>query len=221
METVVPIYFQQTKLASFRRQLNLYGFRRISHGPDKGSYYNEFFLRGRSFLAKRIVRKRVTGNRAKRVLYPGNEPDFYKMTFLENVAQGQNEPALSSTSERFGPKKPTMPISTHSTEFHQTTKGKEINPTSCRFPGTSAQKIPSKEKNSRRKFSIDSCFKIDQSLHDEWDLDAFSLEDNIFHDCMKDDSSQEEDIWSLSFKNCTFLSTQGLANYIAPTYQVT
>jgi len=49
LEKVVPIHFQQTKLASFRRQLNLYGFLRISQGPDKGGYYNELFFTRQAF----------------------------------------------------------------------------------------------------------------------------------------------------------------------------
>mmetsp|Transcript_38476 Transcript_38476/g.83585 ORF Transcript_38476/g.83585 Transcript_38476/m.83585 type:complete len:326 (-) Transcript_38476:530-1507(-) len=38
---VLPRYgFKQTKISSFHRQLNLYGFSRIVEGPDAGSYYH-------------------------------------------------------------------------------------------------------------------------------------------------------------------------------------
>ena len=37
----MPTYFNQHKLASFQRQLNLYGFKRLTgQGPDHGSYYH-------------------------------------------------------------------------------------------------------------------------------------------------------------------------------------
>ena len=54
----MPLHFRQTKLTSFQRQLNLYGFRRITRGKDSGAYYHEFFLRGRFDLCKKMIRQK-------------------------------------------------------------------------------------------------------------------------------------------------------------------
>ena len=47
VQDVMPHFFNQTKYASFQRQLNLYGFSRLTHGPDKGAYYHNCFVRGK------------------------------------------------------------------------------------------------------------------------------------------------------------------------------
>jgi hypothetical protein len=72
-------YFKQSKLTSFQRQVNLYGFRRLTAGKDRGAYYNELFLRGRPDLATKILRCRVKGTGFKSASSPATEPDFYKM----------------------------------------------------------------------------------------------------------------------------------------------
>jgi len=74
---VLPRFFKQTKFLSFTRQLNLWGFKRITRGADAGAYYHELFLRGRHYLTMRMRRKKIKGTGTKLTPNPDNEPDFY------------------------------------------------------------------------------------------------------------------------------------------------
>lgn len=56
---IMPEFFTTSRMSSFQRQLNLYGFRRINEGKDKGSYCHEFFKRGQMSLCRKIKRKKV------------------------------------------------------------------------------------------------------------------------------------------------------------------
>jgi len=61
-EEIVPKYFRHSKLTSFQRQLNLYGFRRITKGDDSGAYFHPKFQRERQDLVSEI--KRLPGKGA-------------------------------------------------------------------------------------------------------------------------------------------------------------
>lgn len=54
-------------MPSFRRQVNGWCFRRITEGPTRGSYYEEHFLRGLPWLAKKMTRPRAGENKKPRV----------------------------------------------------------------------------------------------------------------------------------------------------------
>jgi hypothetical protein len=56
---IVPLYFRQSRLSSFKRQLNLYGFELINTGPARGGYYHELFVKDRAELCRRMRRVAV------------------------------------------------------------------------------------------------------------------------------------------------------------------
>eukprot|EP00522_Entomoneis_paludosa_P015336 CAMPEP_0172441308 /NCGR_PEP_ID=MMETSP1065-20121228/1846_1 /TAXON_ID=265537 /ORGANISM="Amphiprora paludosa, Strain CCMP125" /LENGTH=248 /DNA_ID=CAMNT_0013190577 /DNA_START=6 /DNA_END=752 /DNA_ORIENTATION=- len=77
---ILPLWFRQSKYSSFQRQLNLYGFKRITSGTDKGSHYHECFLRGMASLTSKIVRTKVKGTGTRKPRCLESEPNFYAMT---------------------------------------------------------------------------------------------------------------------------------------------
>ncbi len=83
VDKVLSCYFGQTKITSFQRQLNMYGFLRLTKGPDKGCYYHELFLRHKLFLCQDITRFSVKGTGVKIKIDHSTEPNFYAMPFVE------------------------------------------------------------------------------------------------------------------------------------------
>ena len=80
-------YFKLSKLASFQRQLNLYGFQRLTVGLDKGSYYHELFLRSRPDLVTRIERVKVKGTGVRAKSNPEDEPNLYSYPAVDARAE--------------------------------------------------------------------------------------------------------------------------------------
>eukprot|EP00543_Licmophora_paradoxa_P006610 CAMPEP_0202458788 /NCGR_PEP_ID=MMETSP1360-20130828/28137_1 /ASSEMBLY_ACC=CAM_ASM_000848 /TAXON_ID=515479 /ORGANISM="Licmophora paradoxa, Strain CCMP2313" /LENGTH=228 /DNA_ID=CAMNT_0049079513 /DNA_START=410 /DNA_END=1096 /DNA_ORIENTATION=+ len=87
-------------MTSFQRQLNLYGFNRLTVGRDRGGYYHSMFLRGREFLAKCILRTRVKGTGGvKAQPNPETEPNFYVMPYVfKDVSSEEAYPATAAIS---------------------------------------------------------------------------------------------------------------------------
>lgn len=117
-DKVLTRFFQQKKYASFQRQLNLYGFNRITKGPDRGAYYHELFLRGKKFLCRGIHRMKVKGTGARMASNPAQEPNFYAMpTLPEKIKNAmpsrlnQVSPLVVSNSKVSSRKMPPLTLS--------------------------------------------------------------------------------------------------------------
>lgn len=64
------------RYASFQRQLNIYSFMRLSHGPDAGAYYHSLFLRSRPDLCSLMTRKKSETNGVRKMIDASTEPDL-------------------------------------------------------------------------------------------------------------------------------------------------
>lgn len=78
---VIPNFFIQCKLSSFIRQANGWGFRRITKGTDRNSYYHKYFLRGRLSLCHKMFRHK------KKPSDKQDQPDFYRMSQLDPLPE--------------------------------------------------------------------------------------------------------------------------------------
>ena len=79
IERISQSHFQFKKYESFLRQVNGWGFQRITKGPDENSYYHEMFLRGMPHLIRNNMRR---CKRKKAVLGLGKcDEDGIKLDF--------------------------------------------------------------------------------------------------------------------------------------------
>jgi hypothetical protein len=108
---VMPHYFKQTKIASFQRQLNLYGFSRLTGGLDKGGYYHELFLRSNRSLAYDIHRIRIKGTGVRLPTDPDSEPNFYALPPAVKADAMSGKAFMNSSSRSLPPLPPRLDIS--------------------------------------------------------------------------------------------------------------
>ena len=69
-------------------------------GADKGAYYHELFLRGKTFLARRIVRVQTKNEGRRKIDSPETEPNFYNMTPIPNPLGSVRKSHAQNTTVR-------------------------------------------------------------------------------------------------------------------------
>lgn len=80
-EFMPRFFFNMGKIASFHRQLNLYGFKRITEGPDNGGYWHRKFLRGRRDML--VTLKRKSTSKVKRSAQEQEEKNLEEINPLD------------------------------------------------------------------------------------------------------------------------------------------
>eukprot|EP00545_Synedropsis_sp_CCMP1620_P007059 CAMPEP_0119015168 /NCGR_PEP_ID=MMETSP1176-20130426/10591_1 /TAXON_ID=265551 /ORGANISM="Synedropsis recta cf, Strain CCMP1620" /LENGTH=421 /DNA_ID=CAMNT_0006968437 /DNA_START=48 /DNA_END=1313 /DNA_ORIENTATION=+ len=96
-ERVIPLYFRHGRYSSFARQVNGWGFRRVTHGSDYNSYYHEMFLCGMPHLCdkmRRLTSKDAT-SRKKNEEEPA--PDFYALSCTNPLPEAPIAPDVSKS----------------------------------------------------------------------------------------------------------------------------
>jgi hypothetical protein len=98
-DDIIPKYFRSDRLASFMRQVNGWGFKRITEGPDLNAYYHEMFLRGLPHVCNKMRRPVRGESGLSRDL--GQHPDFYKISIFAPLPpiNKQDDQEYESTAE--------------------------------------------------------------------------------------------------------------------------
>mmetsp|Transcript_17314 Transcript_17314/g.32793 ORF Transcript_17314/g.32793 Transcript_17314/m.32793 type:complete len:605 (+) Transcript_17314:320-2134(+) len=122
---VIPAYFEHSKFSSFIRQANGWGFRRITRGKDRNSYYHELFLRGLPHLCKKMRRPGVS---KKLTVDVGHEPDLYQISQEFPVPEKmENSDSIMLPNTLLGGPKARMPVGLGTAYMASSGNGKETN----------------------------------------------------------------------------------------------
>lgn len=84
---IVPLYFRQSRLSSFKRQLNLYGFELINSGPARGGYFHELFVREQPDWCRRMRRVAIKMGSSKDKEQPSAAEDSASQIMQQGLMQ--------------------------------------------------------------------------------------------------------------------------------------
>jgi HSF-type DNA-binding len=96
---IVPLYFRQSRLSSFKRQLNLYGFELINSGPARGGYFHESFVKDRPELCRQMRRVAIRGSKGGKAAGEKDENGHHH----EGLDMGSMEQHFADKQQDEGP----------------------------------------------------------------------------------------------------------------------
>ena len=99
-KTILPKYFKHDKLASFIRQLNMYGFTKLRNKNKNKVFIHEFFKKGREDLLHKIKRKNpeasiIPDNNLETLVSEHNQNKYIEIPFKNT----NNQKIASSMSQ--------------------------------------------------------------------------------------------------------------------------
>lgn len=89
-QEIIPRYFKHTKLTSFQRQLNLYGFRRMTKGDHHGAIVHPKFQRDRDDLLLEVRRLPAKSSNAANDIQSIDDNELGHSALVESMANSIN-----------------------------------------------------------------------------------------------------------------------------------
>jgi hypothetical protein len=112
-DQLMPAFFNSSKYKTFQRSLNLWGFKSVSRGPDKGACYHQFFVRGNVDLCKNMIRIKIKGCGTAGVP-PCGEPETAARSVPQESSLATKLSAAAAPSSKFSTKPLTLSMPSNS-----------------------------------------------------------------------------------------------------------
>jgi hypothetical protein len=137
---LMPAFFNSSKYKTFQRSLNLWGFKCVTRGTDKGAcYYHQFFVRGNVNLCKNMMRVKIKGGGIAGVP-PSTEPKTaigvpQKASLATRLSQLS---AAAAPSSKFS----TKPVAPSIPAISDFLRGKVLSSHASIITGTLGNQVP-------------------------------------------------------------------------------